>query len=137
MSSAQIALRKALFSALNADDQLKEELGEGRIFDTAPRGQSFPFLRFDEVDSHPLAAFLGEGEEHAITLSVLSRTPSRDQAVIAAYRVASVLEEAPLTLSGHLLVDLRVTEVMTSRLRDGRTFQAEVHLRAVTEPAAA
>ncbi|MEP3049676.1 MAG: DUF3168 domain-containing protein [Roseibium sp.] len=130
----QILLRSALFSVLSADLTLEFLLGTGRIFDTPPRGQSYPYLVLDTLESRPLLADPGLGLIHDLTLSAFSREQSRDQAVHAASRSAEVLMNGPVPLTGHRLVNLTVTNVVSRRLRDGRGFRATCALRAVTEP---
>jgi glutathionyl-hydroquinone reductase len=45
------------------------------------------------------------------------------------------LDDAPLTLADHALVNLRFTLADVRREADGRTYHALVRFRAVTEPA--
>ncbi|TWI89377.1 uncharacterized protein DUF3168 [Roseibium hamelinense] len=134
LQSAQGALRKGLFACLAGDATLAGILGGGRLFDQAPRGQSFPYLLLQLVDSKPLLALAEEGLEHGLRLSVFSRNPNRDQAAEAAGRAADVLIHGPVPIDGHRLVNLTIGAVVSRAMRDGRGFQAECILRAVTEP---
>lgn len=134
--SAQTALRAGLFQVLAADNELTGLLGTGRLFDAAPRGQAFPYLVLDSLDSAPLLSTPEEGLVHELKLAVYSREPSRDEAVQAAERARDILGYGAITLAGHRFVGLSVGLIASKLLRDGRTFKAELSVRAVTEPAA-
>ena len=71
---------------------------------------------------------------HSLALSVFSRKLSRDEAAQAAGRAAEVLMTGPVPLTGHRLVNLTITNVLSRKLRDGRGYRASSSLRAVTEP---
>lgn len=130
----QTLLRSALFSVLTADLTLETILGAGRIFDAPPRGQSYPYLVLETVESRPLLSEPGLGLVHDLTLSAFSRDRSRDEAAHAASRSAEVLMNGPVSLTGHRLVNLTLTNVISRRLRSGRGFRASSVIRAVTEP---
>ncbi|ADZ71350.1 DUF3168 domain-containing protein [Polymorphum gilvum] len=134
-TAAEIALRDAILIHLAGDAELEALLGPGRLFDAPPRGQAFPFLRLDAVTGRRLAGSAEDGLEHELRLTVLSRADSRDEAVKAIARVAALLDGPVLALAGHRLVDLVPVATASGPLRDGRTFRAELVLRAVTEPA--
>lgn len=136
MSPAQTALRAGLFQALAADSELESLLGPGRLFDAAPRSQAFPYLVLETLESAPLLSLPEEGLVHELRLAVLSREPSRDQAIATAERAREVLTYGAISLSGHRFVGLSVGLISSRLLRDGRTFKAELGLRAVTEPEA-
>ncbi|MBO9424408.1 DUF3168 domain-containing protein [Labrenzia sp. R4_1] len=134
LSDVQSALRAGLFSLLKADGVLSGLLGPDRIFETPPRADAFPYLVLESVETRPLLTEIGEGMVHSLALSVFSRKLSRDEAVQAAGRAAEVLMIGPLSLTGHRLVNLTITNVLSRKLRDGRGYQASSSLRAVTEP---
>ncbi|WP_428526952.1 DUF3168 domain-containing protein [Roseibium sp.] len=134
LSDVQTALRAGLFSLLNADGVLSGLLGPDRIFETPPRADAFPFLVLESVETRPLLTEIGEGMVHSLALSVFSRKLSRDEAAQAAGRAAEVLMTGPVSLNGHRLVNLTITNVLSRKLRDGRGYRASSSLRAVTEP---
>jgi hypothetical protein len=134
--SPQLALRAALFERLSGDTALTALIGAGRIFDAPPRGQAFPFLVLETLGSRPLLSAPEEGLAHDLRLVALSRAPSRDEALQIAERAAALAIDPPLVLTGHHLVGLQLSDMASRLLRDGRTFRAELSLRAVTEPAA-
>ncbi|WP_420338228.1 DUF3168 domain-containing protein [Roseibium sp.] len=134
LSDVQTALRAGLFSLLKADGVLSGLLGPDRIFETPPRADTFPYLVLESVETRPLLTEMGEGMVHSLDLSVFSRKLSRDEAAQAAGRAAEVLMTGPVSLTGHRLVNLTITNVLSRKLRDGRGYRASSSLRAVTEP---
>ncbi|WP_417684646.1 DUF3168 domain-containing protein [Roseibium sp.] len=131
----QLALRKGLFDHLAASAALTALLGPGRIFDKPPRGQGFPFLVLEGISAEPLLSDPDEGLAHELRLVALSRTESRDEALTIAETAGRALMENTPVVPGHHLVGLQISGVASQILRDGRTFRAELTLRAVTEPA--
>ncbi|GAA0784154.1 DUF3168 domain-containing protein [Roseibium denhamense] len=134
LQNVQTALREALFSVLEGDGTLSGLIGSGGIFDAVPRAQAFPYLVLEVLETKPLLAEIADGAVHELVLSVFSRGPSRDEAADAAGRAADILMHGPVTLSGHRLVNLTLTNVVSRKLRDGRGFRAACAIRAVTEP---
>ena len=134
VQEVQTALRSGLFLMLTDDLTLEGLLGAGRVFEAPPRGQSYPYLVLDAVESRPLLAELQFGAVHDLTLSVFSQNQSRDEAAQAAGRAADVLMTGPIVMTGHRLVNLTVTSIVSRRLRNGRGYRASCVLRAVTEP---
>ncbi len=134
LSDVQTALRSGFFFLLQSDGVLQSLLGVNRIFEIPPRGQVFPYLTLEGIESRPLLAEIGEGAIHALTMSVFSREFSRDEAAQSAWRAVDVLMNGSVALDGHRLVNLTMTSVTTRGLRDGRGYRASSSLRAVTEP---
>ena len=134
VATVQTELRGAVFTLLAADATLETLLGPGRLFDAAPRGQNYPYLVLEAVESRPLLADFAHGAVHDLTLTVFSRAESRDEAAEAAGRAAEILGFGPVVLGAYRLVNLTLTNIITKRLRDGRGFRASCALRAVTEP---
>lgn len=134
LADLHVAVRAGLFSLLSADSTLAALIGPDRIYDVPPRGDAYPYLVLESIESRPLLAEIGDGAIHDLVLSVYSRGPSRDEAATAAGRAAEVLMAGPIPVSGHHVVNLTLANVVSRRLRDGRGFRASSALRAVTEP---
>ena len=75
------------------------------------------------------------GEEHQLTLHAWSRQGGHREAHMIAGALLQALDDAPLALDGHRLVNLRFAVADIRREADGRTYHALVRFRAVTEPA--
>ena len=76
----------------------------------------------------------GEGIEHALTLTVVSRFGGAEEARQVSALVRTSLDDVALTVDGQALVSLRVTFSDVFRAADWRTTYGVLRLRAVTEP---
>ena len=133
--SPDLALQKALLEHLRSDTELTALLGDpARIHDEPPAQRTYPLVVFGRAQTRPWGGLEGEGLEHALTLTCLSRFDGTEEAkaVVAALRAR--LHNAALTLDGWRLVNLRVTYGDVFRAADGKTVQGLIRLRAVTEP---
>lgn len=135
MSTAAVALRSAVHSALAADGALVSLLGGARVYDAPPRHAAFPYVTLGEARITDLSSDEAPGEEHQLTLHAWSRQGGHREAHLIAGALLAALDDAPLTLSGHRLVNLRFSLADVRRESDGRTYHALVRFRAVTEPA--
>ncbi len=129
------ALQSALIACLSASSAIKALLGDpARVFDQPPEKPGYPHLTIGPGQTRPHGGLLGEGTEHVLTLTCVSRFRGVEeaQAVVAAAR--AVLHGADLTLTGHRLVNLRVPYADVFRASDWRLTYGVLRLRAVTEP---
>jgi hypothetical protein len=136
MSDAAGALRAAIFEALSADSALAAVLGGARIHDAPPRGAAFPYVTLGEMRLANMAAGEASLIEHTLTLHAWSREGGHREAHAIAGALLGALDDAPLALRGHRLVNLRFALADIRREADGRTYHAWVRFRAVTEPLA-
>jgi hypothetical protein len=134
MSTAAAALRAAIHDALVADGALNALLGGGRIYDEPPRGAAFPYVTLGEARLTDFSTGSEPGEEHQITLHAWSRQGGHREAQLIAGALLQALDDAPLALAGHRLVNLRFAVADVRREADGRTYHALVRFRAMTEP---
>lgn len=133
--SPDLALHKALLDHLRADAALQALLGDpARVHDEPPEPRVCPFVALGRAETRPWGGLDGEGVEHALTLTVVSRFDGLEEAkaIVAALRTA--LHGAELTLDGHRLVNLRVTYADVFRSPDWRPIHGVLRVRAVTEP---
>lgn len=134
MTSASSALRASVHAALANDSALTALLGGAKIYDEVPRGAQFPYVTFGDSRASALAADGEAMEEHLIVLHAWSRQGGRHEAHIIAGALLQALDDAPLTLAGHHLVNMRFSVADIRREADGRTYRALIRFRAVTEP---
>lgn len=129
---AATALRETVHVRLAGDAALAALLGDGGVHDTAPRGAAFPWVAVGSWRLRPL----GEGGlcEHRFDLAARSRAGGRKEAEAIAARIETLLDSAALAPAGHRLDALYFVERATMPARDGRSFEATVSFRAVTEP---
>ncbi len=132
---AAAALRAAVHDALTADAALTSALGGARIYDEPPRAAAFPYVTLGEARIADYFAGDARGQEHQLTLHAWSRQGGHREAHIIAGALLQALDDAPLSLADHRLVNLRFAVADVRREADGRTYHARVAFRAVTEPA--
>jgi hypothetical protein len=133
-TAASAALRVAIYDALKADSALTSLLGGESVYDEPPRAASFPYVTLGEARITDFSAGGERGEEHQLTLHAWSRHGGHREAHLIAGALLAALDDAPLTLADHRLVNLRFSLADVRRESDGRTYHALVRFRAVTEP---
>ena len=134
MTSPILALRAAILARAQADADLAALMGGAlRLHDEPPRAAEPVYAVFGEVTAADWSTDLDRGHEQDLALVVWSREGSARSGLEVAERFAAILDGAALALSGHRLVNLRVTALAAAR--DDRTglARATVRLRAVTE----
>ena len=129
------ALRAAIHDALIADGALNAALGGPRVYDEPPRAAAFPYVTLGEARISDFSAGERAGEEHQLTLHAWSRQGGHSEAHVITGALLQALDDAPLTLPDHHLVNFRFAVADVRREADGRTYHALVRFRAVTEPA--
>jgi len=134
MASASAALRAAIHDALSADGALNALLGGPKIYDEVPREAGFPYVTLGEARVSDFSTGTEPGEEHQVTLHAWSRQGGQREAHLISGALLQALDDAPLTLSEHRLVNLRFAVADVRREADGRTYHALVRFRAMTEP---
>ena len=134
MSTASAALRAAIHDALAADGALATLLGGPKIYDEPPRGAAFPYVTLGEARVSDFSTGSEPGEEHQLTLHAWSRQGGHREAHLIAGALLQALDDAPLSLTDHRLVNLRFAVADVRREADGRTYHALVRFRAMTEP---
>ncbi len=132
--AASVALRAAVHDALAANNQLVAALGGPKIYDEPPKAAAFPYVTMGEARIADFSAGSEPVEEHQLTLHAWSRQGGHKEAHVIAGALLQALDDAPLTLAGHQLVNFRFSVADVRREADGRTYHALVRFRAVTEP---
>ena len=134
MTTANVALRAAIYDALLADAALAAALGGEKIYDVPPRGASLPYVTLGDARLIDVSADGGQTQEHQLTLHAWSRNGGQREAHVIAGALLQALDDAPLMPDGHRLVNLRFSFADIRRESDGRTYHALVRFRAITEP---
>ncbi len=129
------ALQKALFEALKNDGQLIEILGGARVYDQVPPRASFPYVTLGDTVSRDWSTASEEGGEHFLNIRIWARESGRKRVLDIAARIATRLDESPVTPDGHRLVNLMLTEVLTRAVDGLGGYLGAMRYRAVTEPA--
>jgi hypothetical protein len=134
MSTSAAALRAAIHDALIADGALSALLGGPKVYDEPPRAVAFPYVTLGEARVSDFSTGSEPGEEHQLTLHAWSRQSGHREAHLIAGALLQALDDAPLSLADHRLVNLRFAVADVRREADGRTYHALVRFRAMTEP---
>ncbi len=109
-------------------------LGGPKIYDEPPRAAAFPYVTLGEARIADFSTGSEPGEEHQLTLHAWSRQGGHKEAHAITGVLLQALDDAPLTLTDHQLVNFRFSVADVRREADGRTYHALVRFRAVTEP---
>ena len=135
MINASLSLQRALYAALIADADVLAALGGAKVFDHAPHNTAFPYITFSSVEARAWNTADTEGAQHSITLEAWSDGKGRRQvlAILSAVEKALV---SPIAPDGHTLVLLQSERLSARRSADGRTYQASLVLKALTEKTA-
>jgi len=134
MTTATAALRAAIHDTLATDGALTALLGGPNVYDEPPRMASFPYVTLGEARVANIDTDDAPSQEHQLTLHAWSRQGGHREAHLIAGALLQALDDAPLTLDAHRLVNLRFSLADVRREADGRTYHALVRFRAVTEP---
>jgi hypothetical protein len=134
-TAASAALRAAVHDALIADAALASLLGGPKVYDEPSPSAAFPYVTLGEMRVADYSTGSEPGLEHHLTLHAWSRQGGTREAHLIAGQLLQALDDAPLALADHTLVNLRFALADIRREADGRTYHALVRFRAVTEPA--
>ena len=119
MTSPVLALRRAILDAASADAELRALMGGSlRLYDEPPRAAEPVYALFGDVSASDWSTDLDRGHEQSLDLVVWSEKGGARTALIVADRFAAILDDAPLVLDGHRLVNLRVTALTSARDKD-------------------
>jgi hypothetical protein len=133
-TAASAALRAAVHDALATDSALNALLGGPKVYDEPPRAAAFPYVTLGETRVLDWSTGTDSGEEHQLTLHAWSRQGGHREAHLITGALLQALDDAPLTLADHRLINFRFAVADVRRDADGRTYHALVRFRAVTEP---
>ena len=134
--SAGWDLQRAVYSALAGDATLVALLGGPHVYDDVPQKAAFPFVTIGRSELRDWSTGTDPGTEHQLTMHVWSRVAGRREVHEILGALADILHEATLSLTDHILVNLRQDFSEVRRDPDGETYHGIMRLRAVTEPAA-
>jgi hypothetical protein len=134
MTGPVLALRAAILVRLAADAELASLMGGAvRLHDEPPRGAEPVYAVFGPADAKDWSSDGSRGHEQDAAIVVYAKPGSALSGLQAAERIAALLDDASLALSGHRLVALRVAAFASDRDQRASLARATVHLRAVTE----
>jgi hypothetical protein len=127
------ALQGAVLTRLRADTSLSALLA-GRIYDEPPASPVYPYVTIGRSETRPWGGVDGEGVEHALTLTCVSRFGGAEEAKAVTAALRASLHGADFALTDHKLVNLRAAFADVFRASDWRSTYGILRVRAVTEP---
>jgi hypothetical protein len=134
MTSPILALRRAILETASQDGELTSLMGGSlRLYDEPPRNAEPVYALFGDVMAQDWSTDTDRGHEQDLALIVWSERGSARTGLAAAERLSAILDDARLSLDGHRLVNLRVTEIVANRDKDTQLSRVTLRLRAVTE----
>lgn len=132
-ASPVVSLRQAIRRRLLDDAPLLAALGGEKVYEEAPRSVSPPYVLFTDVQMRDWSGTLTRGAEQFSTLALVSTQRGLGSALGVAQQIVVLLDEAPLVLEGHRLVDLRFVSLDARRDQSGRFARVSLLFRATTE----
>lgn len=133
MASPAWELQKAVYGALVADSALAALLGGARVYDEVPRGAAFPYVTFGPSAIRDWSTGTETASEHAVTLRAWSKHGGEREVHRILDAIRAALHDAPLSLDGYRLVNLRHETSEMAREADGETHRGTARFRAVIE----
>ncbi|RME99163.1 MAG: DUF3168 domain-containing protein [Alphaproteobacteria bacterium] len=124
-------LQQAVFAALNGDTALAARVTG--VFDQVPSGTAFPYVAIGDSESEDWSSVTFTGQEHRFAIEVWSRDGGHMEVKEIMALVHDVLHDAPLVLTGHQLVNLRLLSAEDVLEMDGLTYHGTLTFRAVTQ----
>lgn len=131
-------LQLAVYAALTADAGLTAMLpdGAGGITAFASPGLAAPYVVIAETGGSAMDTQGTRGRDSRIGIEIYSRAPGGAEARELLERVAAVLEQAALTVGGHVVVMQDVTSTRCVQDPDGQTYRGLLDLRVISEESA-
>jgi hypothetical protein len=131
------ALHAAVLSLLKTAPAVKALVG-GRVHDEPPVDAVHPYLALSRAETRSWGSSgggaAGEGVEHVLTLTCVSRFGGTEEAKAVVAAVRAALQDARPVLDGHRVVTLRAAYGDVFRAADWRFTYGVLRVRAVTEP---
>jgi hypothetical protein len=132
MTGSALALQIAMRDRLLLHAPLLALLGGGHVFDEVPRGTQEPYVAFAAIETRDWSVQQQKAHEHFVTLEVRTKSRARKLAQDIVTEIEMALDAMPLTLAGHVLVNLALAFWTVSKTREN--FSAVMLYRAATEP---
>lgn len=131
--SAVNALLAAIRARLAGDAALTGLIGADGFHDRLLARPRLPCVVVGAVETRDYSTATEAGAEHFLTLDVVAEGEGRKAAEMVAERLRLLLHDAPLSLSGAVLVSLLLRSTRSRREAKTKLFVVELSFRAVTE----
>ncbi|WP_028029892.1 DUF3168 domain-containing protein [Gemmobacter nectariphilus] len=131
-----LALQKSVIATLRADAGVSAVVGV-RVYDEPPQNVEFPYVRLGQIDLAPLR-MSGTCVDADILFSVEAHSrpaSGRVEATRIADAVRAALDDAALTVAGHVCEWCQYTAQSVTRAADGRSYVAVIAFQAALSAA--
>ncbi|MDB5560388.1 MAG: hypothetical protein JWQ36_3322 [Enterovirga sp.] len=136
MTSPILALRAAILARCAGDAALAAMLGgTASIHDEPPAGAVPVYAVWGEAEARDASSSTEHGHEQDLAIRIWARPGSAASALAGAERMAELLDDGALSLTGHRLVRLSMTALEIGREDRTNLARAVLRLRALTEVA--
>lgn len=126
-------LQKAIYGALTGDSTLMAMITG--VHDHVPQGTAFPYVTIGEASAVDWRTVGHDGMELTLVLHVWSRERGRKEAKLVLAEIHRILNDAKLTVPGHVLVWLHFEFSQTLQDADGATYHGIARYNAITHEA--
>ena len=124
------ALQQAIYTALTGDSTLMAMITG--VHDHVPQETAFPYVTIGESTARDWRTVGRKGAEATLILHAWSRSRGRKQAKQIIAEIQRIIDDANLTVPGHVLVWLRFEFAETILHDDGLTYHGITRFRAIT-----
>ncbi|MBX3597053.1 MAG: DUF3168 domain-containing protein [Rhizobiaceae bacterium] len=131
--AAAIELQKAIFSALQSDEELIAALGGTKIYDHTKSDVAFPYITFGRTSVYDWSTGTEIGTEHLFTIHVWSKAKGKKETLDIMQRLEAILHDQPLAMTGYRLVNLRQEFGETRFDEDQSVYHGLLRYRALVE----
>lgn len=131
--SANWELQKAVHAALLADASLSTLVAD-RIHDRPPADVTFPFVTLGDTEIVPDGAGSDGAAIHRLSFSVWSQNKGRREAKEIMCALDAVLQDADLSLAGHVIVNLQLEGASVVYASEAEAVRGRLTFRVYTEP---
>lgn len=131
--SAAAALQQAIYLKLAGDATLTALIGSDGLHDHLHASARRPCIHIAAIDSREAGTASEAGEEHLVTLTVMTGEGGNLPAQQIAARMRALLDDAALDLDGFALISLFHRRTRTGRDARAKGHVADMLFRAVTE----
>jgi hypothetical protein len=95
---------------------------------------SFPYITFGRTSGFDWSTGTESGTEHIFTLHIWSKAQGKKEALEIMERARAVIDDAPLTMTGHHLVSIRLEFSEVRFDEDLSVYHGLLRFRVLTEP---
>ena len=123
-------LQKAIYGALTGDSALMAMITG--VHDHVPQETAFPYVTIGEASAVDWRTVGHDGMELTLALHVWSRERGRREAKLVLAEIHRILNDAKLTVPGHVLVWLHFESAEFLQSADGVTYDGVARYNAIT-----